>query len=164
MSERRYTITIDGEAVPVRVETTGADGYSVRVGDADPELVSVLAEGPTLTVDVGGRVVELAPDGRGGLAARGGIAVGVETSRGAGRGAAAAASSGKVLAPMPGRIVKVLVAEGESVAPGAALVVMEAMKMENEIAAPHAGTVTRVLVRGGETVERDATLVELGTA
>jgi biotin carboxyl carrier protein len=60
--------------------------------------------------------------------------------------------------------VKVLVAEGESVAPGAALVVMEAMKMENEIAAPHAGTVTRVLVRGGETVERDATLVELGTA
>jgi biotin carboxyl carrier protein len=64
---------------------------------------------------------------------------------------------------MPGRIVKLLVAAGDQVAAGGGLLVMEAMKMENEIGAPHAGTVTRVLVRPGDTVERDATLVELGS-
>jgi biotin carboxyl carrier protein len=62
---------------------------------------------------------------------------------------------------MPGRIVKLLVAAGDAVAAGAGLVVMEAMKMENEIGAPHAGTVARVLVQAGDTVERDAPLVEL---
>jgi 3-methylcrotonyl-CoA carboxylase alpha subunit len=162
MTERRYTTTIDGETLPVRVAPGEPGTFSVRVGDGEPELVRVLSEGPTLTVLIGERVLELAPDGRGGFSARGGVSVGVEARREAGRGHAATASSGTVQAPMPGRIVKLLVAAGEQVAAGAGLLVMEAMKMENEIGAPHAGTVTRVLVRPGDTVERDATLVELG--
>jgi biotin carboxyl carrier protein len=54
------------------------------------------------------------------------------------------------------------VAEGEAVAAGAGVVVIEAMKMENELGAPRAGTVRRVAVRAGDTVERDALLLEIG--
>lgn len=161
MAERRYKTTIDGETLDVSV-APGPDGsFSVRVGDAAPQLVRILCEGPTLTLLVGERVLELAPSGDGSFAARGGISLAVEASRGKGGERAASAGSGTINAPMPGRIVKLLVAPGERVAQGAGLVVMEAMKMENEIGAPHAGLVARVLVRAGDTVERDATLVEL---
>ncbi|MEQ1761124.1 MAG: acetyl-CoA carboxylase biotin carboxyl carrier protein subunit, partial [Vicinamibacterales bacterium] len=61
-------------------------------------------------------------------------------------------------APMPGRIVRVLVARGEQVAARQPLVVMEAMKMENELHAPLAGTVTEILVQPGGAVEADALL------
>jgi len=62
-------------------------------------------------------------------------------------------------APMPGRIVRVLVAPGAQVVARQPLVVMEAMKMENELQAPLAGTVTEVRVQAGSAVEADAILV-----
>jgi len=58
----------------------------------------------------------------------------------------------EVRSPMPGRIVRVLVAAGTSVVRGAPLVVLEAMKMQNEIPAPVHGTVREVLVREGDAV------------
>ena len=78
--------------------------------------------------------------------------------------AAAAGASGPapLVAPMPGLVVRVNVAEGDTVAAGQGLVVMEAMKMENELRAPAAGTVTRVLATPGSAVEKGAVLVELG--
>jgi len=63
-------------------------------------------------------------------------------------------------APMPGRIVRLLVSEGEPVARGATLLVLEAMKMEHEIKAPHDGTVARLPFRVGDQVEAGAPLVE----
>jgi len=62
-------------------------------------------------------------------------------------------------APMPGRIVRVLVAPGDRVATRQALVVMEAMKMENELHATIAGTVSDVRVEVGSTVEAHALLL-----
>ena len=62
---------------------------------------------------------------------------------------------------MPGRIVKVLVKAGETVAAHQGLVVVEAMKMENELRAPHAGRVTAVKVVDGTSVEAHAVLVTL---
>lgn len=66
-----------------------------------------------------------------------------------------------LLAPMPGLIVRVNVAPGDRVHPGQGLVVMEAMKMENELRAPAAGTVAAVRVAPGNAVEKGAVLVEL---
>jgi len=66
-----------------------------------------------------------------------------------------------VKAPMPGNILKVNVTAGQAVKEGDLLVVLEAMKMENEIYAPKAGTVAQVLVQKGSTVDTDATLVVL---
>ena len=64
-------------------------------------------------------------------------------------------------APMPGLVVRVLVEPGQSVAPGAGLVVLEAMKMENELKAPAAGKIRQVRISAGEAVEKGQVLVEL---
>ena len=75
--------------------------------------------------------------------------------------AAAPVAGEAVNAPMPGNILKVAVTAGQAVKEGDLLVVLEAMKMENEIFAPKAGTVAQVLVAKGATVDTGATLVVL---
>ena len=67
-----------------------------------------------------------------------------------------------VKAPMPGTILKVNVQNGQAVKEGDVLVVLEAMKMENEILAPKAGTITQVLVSKGSTVDTGAPMVVIG--
>lgn len=67
-----------------------------------------------------------------------------------------------VTAPMPGNILKVNVNTGDKVKAGTVLVILEAMKMENEIMAPKDGTVTQVVVSKGSVVETGAPLVVLG--
>lgn len=67
-----------------------------------------------------------------------------------------------VKSPMPGTILKVNVTQGQAVKEGDVLVILEAMKMENEIMAPKAGTITQVLVERGASVDTDAPLVVIG--
>ncbi len=69
--------------------------------------------------------------------------------------------SGTLRAPMPGQVRQVLVTEGQQVAAGETLVILEAMKMEMRIQAPQAAKVARVAVSQGQSVEREQTLVEL---
>ena len=76
--------------------------------------------------------------------------------------AAALAAGEAVNAPMPGNILKVNVTAGQAVKEGDVLVVLEAMKMENEIMAPKAGTVSQVLVSKGSSVNTGAPLVMIG--
>jgi len=57
-----------------------------------------------------------------------------------------------IKAPMPGRVVRIAVAAGEAVEQGAAVVVIEAMKMQNELKSPKSGTVARIAVAVGDTV------------
>ncbi len=65
----------------------------------------------------------------------------------------------QVLAPMPGKIVRVLVSVGDSVRAGQGLLVVEAMKMQNEIRAPKSGTIDRVRVVEGQTVNAGEVVV-----
>jgi len=65
----------------------------------------------------------------------------------------------RITAPMPGKLVRVLVEPGQDVAAGEGLVVVEAMKMENELRAPKAGRVKDVPVKEGQAVEAGALLV-----
>ena len=69
---------------------------------------------------------------------------------------------GRIKAPIPGLITRVLVETGQEVAAGQSLVVLEAMKMENEIRAPRSGAILRVDVQPGQSVALDAMLVEIG--
>lgn len=70
------------------------------------------------------------------------------------------ASSGEGLrAPMPGTILKVLVSSGQSVTEGETLIVLEAMKMENEIVAPADGVVGEILVQANDRVQSDQLLL-----
>jgi pyruvate carboxylase subunit B len=72
-----------------------------------------------------------------------------------------AAGGGVIKAPMPGLVVRVQVAVGQAVTAGVGLVVVEAMKMENELKAPRAGTVAQVHVQAGDKVEKGQPLVSL---
>ncbi len=84
------------------------------------------------------------------------------TSTGRRRGnASAAEASGDILAPMPGAILEVLVAEGDRVERNQTVVIMESMKMELVITAPRDGVVRRVSVQQGQQVERGMRLLEL---
>jgi biotin carboxyl carrier protein len=76
-----------------------------------------------------------------------------------GRRADSAHRTGDITAPMPGRVVKVLVARGDAVSARQPLVIVEAMKMENELRAPRAGTVADVRVSEGSSVEAHAVLI-----
>lgn len=75
--------------------------------------------------------------------------------------APAAAGSVKVDAPMPGNILDVKVSNGTTVKAGQVLVILEAMKMENEIVAPQDGTVASINVNKGDTVEAGQTIITL---
>ena len=66
-----------------------------------------------------------------------------------------------ICSPMPGSVVTLLVAEGDTVEPGQAVIVVEAMKMQNELSATASGTVTGITVAEGDIVEEDAVLMEI---
>jgi pyruvate carboxylase subunit B len=76
-------------------------------------------------------------------------------------GRAQAQKGGVVKAPMPGLVLRLEVELGQRVEPGTGVVVLEAMKMENEIRSSVAGVVTAIQVSPGEAVEKGAPLVEL---
>ena len=77
---------------------------------------------------------------------------------------AAGAGGGSVKSVMPGVVVSLLASEGDEVEEGQPLLVLEAMKMQNEIAAPAAGTVRLIHVKEGEAVSAGAKLVDLETS
>ena len=76
--------------------------------------------------------------------------------------AAAAAAPGTVTAPLPGVVRSILVAEGDTVTEGQPVIVLEAMKMENEISARSSGVVTKIHVAEGTSVQEDQPLLEIG--
>jgi len=69
-----------------------------------------------------------------------------------------AVPAGGCIAPMPGKVIELRVAEGDSVQAGQVLLIMEAMKMEHTVTAPHDGTVAQVSVAAGDQVDADALL------
>jgi len=140
-----YVVTLDGTEHIVDARKLEADFYSILYEGKSYE-VSVESAGPRYIVRHGAaeQVVELADASRGGrddLRKRGGP----ET----------------IDSVMPGKVVRVLVAPGDEVRAGQGVVVVEAMKMENEISAPRAGRVKSVEVSPGQNVETGARLVVL---
>ena len=114
--------------------------FDVFVGDAKRDTVDVTIGDRRIRVDLGGST----------------SATGTRSRERAG--------SGLVTAPMPGKVVAVLVEPGTVVALGQGVVVVEAMKMENELTAAIAGVVRKVLVKPGQIVETDERLVEIAEA
>lgn len=69
--------------------------------------------------------------------------------------------SADVVSPMPGLVISINVTEGQEVSPGDGLVIIESMKMENEIRAPHGGIVESILVEAGSVVDKGESLVRI---
>jgi len=140
-----FTLNVGGQSHPVDAVRTGDGTWSLRMGD-EQFNVELEAQGPTLQVTTRGQALrlEIADERTHRLrVASGGFQV-----------------EGKqlILAPMPGKIVKVLVTQGQDVQEGQGLVVVEAMKMENELKSPKAGKVVELLAKEGATVENNAKL------
>lgn len=72
-----------------------------------------------------------------------------------------ASSAGSIVAPMPGKIVKLLIEVGDVVQPGQPVVILEAMKMENELKTTLGGTVKNIIVQPGQSVEKNELLLEI---
>lgn len=156
--------TFQGETLPVVVERYGA-GYRVTLRDASFVVDMIAAEFMRSLRFEDGRQFLFLHHSEGNAHE---ISFGNDTVRlemhdplAMRRVAAgdAAAASGNIRALMPGRVVRVMVKPGDAVSPGQGLLILEAMKMENEITAPREGVVSAVLVEPGQTVEGGADLM-----
>ncbi|MBN1660798.1 MAG: biotin/lipoyl-binding protein [Anaerolineae bacterium] len=156
-----FTLKLDGTTYKIRV-----DGNSVLVDD-QPFVIGFDDDGRVLVdgipfdinleedhVTAGGITYDLAVKGL------------VAEKAGPRRAAAAgtAAGAGAVTAIMPGKVIRLLVAEGDEVAEGDVVCILEAMKMENELKAPQAGVVKAVHVTPGQDVEMGALIVQVAAA
>jgi biotin carboxyl carrier protein len=177
----RYFVTIEGDEHVVEVERLPAGGFEVRSvvvhADGSEQLLPVVSAGVSraaglTTVQLGGRMFDLSLDGDlpGEVQAFANghrAAVVVETARS--RAAASVggqrrgAAGGTLKSPMPGKVVKLLVTEGQAVEIGTPIIVVEAMKMENELVAEAAGSVSKIFVAAGDAVEGGAKLVTIST-
>jgi biotin carboxyl carrier protein len=168
----RYYVALEPQAktpsIVVDVAVLANGSFEVSVGGRLAD-VDAVAAGNQLTVRVDGRVVDLSVHGRPPdvfVAARGlRRRVRVDSERTA-AAASATASTGVrgqsvVRSPMPGRVVRVLAARGDAVRLNQPLVVLEAMKMENEVRASSAGIVTEVHAIAGSAVEANAKLITM---
>jgi biotin carboxyl carrier protein len=145
----RYRITIGERVWDVDARLT-AQGISSLIIDGVSYVADVEDHGGTCVVDVGGEsyAIEVEDQTRYIIRTRGGAAGG---------------TGGQTLkAPLPGKITHVAVRVGEAVTPGQSLVVIEAMKMENELKATAAGTVRDVRVTAGQPVNAGDVLVVIG--
>lgn len=142
-----YQVTIDGKARSVDLVAAGHQLHSLRLDDGTQFSVTHHRSGTEHEVTLMGAktLLEIIDP----LALR-------RT-----RSDDEAGEAGLVTALMPGRIVRVLVSQGERVAKGTGLLILEAMKMENEIQAPADGTVETLFVQPGDTVERGASLIAI---
>ena len=149
----------------LRLEVSGKDGrYRVTLDGRILECDARSVDGTFLSLLVDGRSYEVALKGGAGryTAVVRGEVVPVDLAEAA-RGVAAPrrgpAGPVNVKAPMPGRLVRILVTEGQEVRAGDGLVVVEAMKMENELRSPRAGRIARIHAQERQAVETGALLV-----
>jgi len=158
----RWRLVPAGSTDPVDVAVTGpASGARVTVGESEPVTASAQRDGPVLTVTLDGvtRTYRTAADGPVLWLARGGGAWALREQKRLAAARTASAADGPLVAPMPGTVTVVDVAEGDRVVAGQRLVVVEAMKMEHVVAAHSDGVVTALPARAGAAVALDAPLV-----
>jgi len=139
-----FKVTVHGESYHIRISGSGQtiDGtkpYYIKVNDKLEEVYlepiqEVLAGAPDVQTASSSTKVEGRPK---------------------------PSQAGDVTTPMPGRVIKVLVAQGDKVKTGDPLLVVEAMKMENRVQAPIAGKVGTIYVKEGDEVNPDETLIHL---
>jgi biotin carboxyl carrier protein len=171
--KRELIVTAEGRDRSVIVDGPGPDGRFRISIDGVEQLVDAVALRPgSWSLIIAGRSYQVDLDRR-----RGGVAASVAGGDGAGNvmlqvedalhrrlasaGGRAPARGESIRAPIAGKVVKVLVAVGDPVAPGSAVIVLEAMKMENEIAAERGGTVSAIHKAAGQAVDTGDLLVEI---
>ena len=135
---KQFRITVNGTPYDVQVEELGGSSSPVSIPDAVVSKSSV--------ADSSSAATPAAP---------------AASTTPAAVSAASQGDGEPVSAPMPGTVLKVLVTNGQAVKKGDVLLILEAMKMENEITAANDGTITSVCVSNGETVDSGKVLLTI---
>jgi acetyl-CoA/propionyl-CoA carboxylase biotin carboxyl carrier protein len=147
------------------IETEFDNQIAPFAGAADDDADETAGERHAVTVEVGGKRIQVVlPAGLGAVAAAGGGPQARKPKRAQGKKAGGGVSGDAVASPMQGTIVKVAVEEGQDVAEGDVIVVLEAMKMEQPLKAHKAGTVTGLEAEVGASVTNGAVICELKDA
>jgi biotin carboxyl carrier protein len=146
ISKSVYRVAVDGNEFLVDGKKTGRTNYSLIVDDRSFEIeVDHTEDEYRVLVDGRNYHINLVDERR---VRVGGTQSGLELQ-----------GRQLISVPMPGKIIAVLVSEGDAVEKGQGLVIVEAMKMENEVRSPVTGTVRDIKVKPGDTVEGGAVLV-----
>jgi biotin carboxyl carrier protein len=158
--EKTILVELERHGMAWRASIEGRP-VDVDVAEIAPNALSILLEGQSFEISV-------TPSADGKLVVQTGAheftAEVIDPRAWSGRrhGGAEAEGRQQIQAPMPGKVVRVLVKEGEHVEAGQGLLVVEAMKMQNEIRSPKSGTVERVLTTEGQAVNAGDTLCIVG--
>ena len=144
-----YRMLINGRELHFDLVRANAQLNSIRFEDGTQYLFAHHAEGPSHTVSFADQAVHVQLFDPLALRSR--------------KREDDDAAGGSVRALMPGRVVRLFKSEGDEVKKGDPLLILEAMKMENEISAPVAGTISKVFVTDGQTVEGGAELLLIET-
>lgn len=133
----KYVVTVNGERYEVEVERVDGKSSSLSRKQLERGVKTRVETEPA---------VSAAP---------------VSAPSAAAPAASNAGGGSAVISPMPGVILDIKVKEGDSISEGQVVVILEAMKMENEIVSEFTGTVSAIRVKKGDTVDTDAVLVEI---
>ncbi len=162
---RQYTILIDEEEIPVEVSKEGQD-FVIKLGEKSHRYQALVAKNPiySLLVD-GSKVLEAEVSFNKDLCDMniGHVPYHFEIfdprKRIFSQSEGGASSGGTIVAPMPGKVVDVKVSKGDMVKKGSPVIVVEAMKMQNELPSPIDGKVEEIAVKAGDTVESGQKLI-----
>lgn len=164
--KRKFTAIVENKDVEFTLEKTGEssavlslDGkdYVLDIANVGGRDYSLLYQGRSFAIGLVSQGEKLQASWQGETAIL--KLIDEKKMRRKGGSGSAAAESGNVVSPMPGRVVKVHVTPGQKVATGDGIAVVEAMKMENEFKSPKDGVVKDVRVKVGDSVEGGAVLV-----
>lgn len=146
-----YDITIDGKSHRLELKRAG-DGWSCRLNGLDVEVNAILARRDVLSLRIANKVYEVKSERVANdlrlWVGNSCFAVEIRDPRSLHGRTRAADDHGprKIVAPMPGKVVRLLVREGDDVAAGTGVAVVEAMKMQNEIKSPKKGRIQKIIV------------------
>jgi biotin carboxyl carrier protein len=144
-------VSVDGKPMEIACREVDDEGQVVVTRDGKSSVLSIEGDGARATVTIAGHSYDVRMEDERERAAR---AAGSESSR----------AGGLVTSVMPGVVVEILVGAGETVKKGQPLLILSAMKMQNEIAAPSAGIVADIHVSAGQAVSTGAKLVTLSVS
>lgn len=153
----RHTVRLEGRGRSATI-TIGDRSYEVDWAEVREGVLSMIVDGRSHAAYVaerdGGLSVRV--DGRRVL-----VGTGARDEAVSGAPGSARSAGGAIRAPMPGTVVKTLVSEGDRVSSGQSVVIVEAMKMENEVRSPIDGVVRSVNVSAGDSVGTTESMVEI---